>query len=94
MLQHARHGRRWRSLQGGDVVVVDEHPFNPVVKELGVIAFLTWKRKILMSGCKVGAACHLKIEKRTAQIIDSIVSFVLSVQEPRHLLCNKTSLAC
>lgn len=46
-------------------MVVDEHPFNPVVKELGVIAFLTWKRKILMSGCKIGAACHLKMETKT-----------------------------
>lgn len=33
------------SLQGGDIVVINKHPFNPVVEELGVIAFLTWKQK-------------------------------------------------
>lgn len=34
-------------------MVVNEHPFNPVVEELGVITFLTWKQKMLMSGSKV-----------------------------------------
>lgn len=33
------------SLQGGDIVVINKHPFNPVVEELGVVAFLTWKQK-------------------------------------------------
>lgn len=54
-VQHRQHGRRWCSLQGGDVVVVNEHPFNPVVEELGVIGFLTWKQKML-SGSEVSCS--------------------------------------
>lgn len=40
------HRRICYSLQGGDVVVVDEHPLNSVVEELRVVAFLTWKQKV------------------------------------------------
>lgn len=43
----ARKRVRCHSLQGGDVVVINEHPFNTVVEELGVVAFLTWKQKTI-----------------------------------------------
>lgn len=36
-------------------MVVNEHPFNPVVEELGVIGFLTWKQKML-SGSEVSCS--------------------------------------
>lgn len=37
------------SLQGGDVVVINENSFHPVVEELRVVAFLTWKQKMVMT---------------------------------------------
>lgn len=41
--------RKCYSLQGGDVVVINEHPLNLVVEELGVVALLTWKQKIILT---------------------------------------------
>lgn len=29
-------------------MVINEHPFNLVVEELGIIAFLTWKQKMIL----------------------------------------------
>lgn len=40
---------KYDSLQGRNIVVIDEHPFNLVVEELGVIAFLTWKQKVTLT---------------------------------------------
>lgn len=37
------------SLQGRDIVVINEHPFNPVVEELGVVALLTWKQNMTLT---------------------------------------------
>lgn len=38
------HNRKHYSLQRRNVVVINKHPFNSVVEELGVVTFFTWRQ--------------------------------------------------
>lgn len=62
-------------------MVINEHPFNPVVEELGVIPFFTWKKKgviIDITDMKWNVACDKRF-LLTAQVVNFIVSFMFSV---------------
>lgn len=61
-------------------MVINEHPFNLVVEELGIVAFLTWKQddidKVLHK--RECSTCDGR-SKLTAQVVNFIVSFMFSV---------------
>lgn len=77
-------------------MVIDEHPFNLVMEELGVISFLAWKQKMTASAFE----CFHIIEKSsardetrillTAQVVNFVVVFVFRIEEPGHLLHRAT----